>query len=31
QIIKELQADQSQEKDNNNSSDVIPNKLNSTN
>ena len=31
QIIKELQAEKSQEEDNNNSSDMVPNKLNSTN
>ena len=31
QIIKELQADKSQEEDNNNSSNIVSNKLNSTN
>ena len=31
QIIKELQAEKSEEEGNNNSSDMVPNKLNSTN
>ena len=31
QIIKELQAEKSQEEDKNNSSDMVSNKLNSTN
>ena len=31
QIIKELQADKSQEEENNNSSNILSNKLNSTN
>ena len=31
QIIKELKAEKSEEEDNNNSSDMVPNKLNSTN
>ena len=31
QIIKELQAERSKEEVNNNSSDMVPNKLNSTN